>query len=974
MDDIKVSKVEDVQLEKGQATFVGNLHLTVHHLIFSHPSEEIWISYPTIHTVEKGVPTAYGAWPLHIRCHNFVFVCFNFKTEKSVTDVFESIQKRTCIGSVDQLYAFVFKPHPAYTTSDGWSIYNPEAEYKRMGVDGTQWRISDINQSYSFSPTYPHAIVVPTKISDAVLQYAAKFRSKARIPALSYLHWLNKASITRCSQPMVGIKLNRSIQDEKLIEAIFLTTVEPPKEGQRVYSNTATNLIIDARPTANAMVNTAVGAGTENMENYKNCKKSYSGIDNIHVMRESLNRLVEALQELDQKGQVSKAALQRSGWLRHIAAVMDGAVTIVRNIHISSSHVLVHCSDGWDRTAQLTSIAQVCLDPYYRTLRGFQVLIEKEWCSFGHKFMDRCGHLSNDKNFVSLSATNSAANTFANVQSKLYNNKHIRETSPVFQQFLDCVYQIMYQFPTRFEFNEELLVHLHYHVYSCQFGNFLFNCERERELRYQAATKTTSIWDDINSSQDKFLNPQFDPTSNRITEGDQGVLFPDSKAVRYWAKLFNRDDDDLNALEDTTSVSSASGFLTPGERALSEMQGFSTTYMETTEVATESSEDMQENNSGAVGVVVAAAASVASFTNGLGRTGSPMSSPASSAMAGDPLSAGTAFDSRPRASARSGGGGARASNLSEGLTSDDAWNGVKAGAAAFGGNLVDTFSRFRETWYSTSAPSAGSPSSSGSPASVLGIGDGDNGGILGGIGGGGVFGQRNRSATVGRSHSQNRRKGTVDRELTSVAGHTPKPAFEISSMEALSPSPRPSLGSLTLENEMIAGRARAASATSRSASPAARLNSNNHSNNSGRVSAGIRSPRTGSPAPTGPLASGGLRGYDPLSSPGPVASVPPPSPPSSPSRLQSDSPLHPLGEPSSTLPPVSGNGSSYNRSPPQSEKGVAATLVIAQESVDDACMTVAAGLVGEMSLTSSDADTTVVAPPAKELPHPLFVE
>ena len=38
-------------------------------------------------------------------------------------------------------------------------------------------------------------------------------------------------------------------------------------------------------------------------------------------------------------------------------------------------NVLVHCSDGWDRTAQTCALASLMIDPFYRSLHGFMVLI-----------------------------------------------------------------------------------------------------------------------------------------------------------------------------------------------------------------------------------------------------------------------------------------------------------------------------------------------------------------------------------------------------------------------------------------------------------------------------------------------------------------------------------------------------------------------------------------------------------------------
>lgn len=149
--------------------------------------------------------------------------------------------------------------------------------------------------------------------------------------------------------------------------------------------------------------------------------------------------------------------------------------------------VVVHCSDGWDRTSQVCATAALMLDPFYRTIKGFQGLIEKDWLAFGHKFSDRCGFIQGDP----------------------------KEMSPVFTQFLDCTFQMMQQRVDAFEFNEGFLLTLHDHVQSCQFGTFIGNCEKDR-LDLRLSESTFSLWGFMANHLNEYINPLYRPEMDEI--------------------------------------------------------------------------------------------------------------------------------------------------------------------------------------------------------------------------------------------------------------------------------------------------------------------------------------------------------------------------------------------------------------------------------------------------------------------------
>ncbi|XP_070198187.1 phosphatidylinositol-3,5-bisphosphate 3-phosphatase MTMR2-like [Littorina saxatilis] len=423
--------------------------------------------------VEKiGGSTSKGenSYGIDILCKDFRNLRFAHKQENhSRRPIFEKIQQFAFpITNKMPLFAFEFKG--SYDTEEGWRIYDPQTEYRRQGVPNDGWRITHVNGNYEVADSYPSLLVVPKAQPDDELKHVAEFRTRGRFPVLSWIHPESQATITRSSQPMVGVAGKRNKDDEHYIQMIM----EANAQSHKLY-------IMDARPSVNAVANKARGGGYENEDSYHNAELVFLDIHNIHVMRESSRKLKEeCFPAIDEAHWLSK--IESTHWLEHIKVILAGAVRIADKVESNKTSVLVHCSDGWDRTAQLTSLAMLMLDPYYRTIRGFEVLIEKEWVSFGHKFRQRVGHGE---------------------------DKHSDDNrSPVFLQLVDCVWQMTQQFPNAFEFNEHFLITILDHLYSCLFGTFLYNCQMHAE-KEKVKERTQSLWSFVNCQLEEFTNPLY---------------------------------------------------------------------------------------------------------------------------------------------------------------------------------------------------------------------------------------------------------------------------------------------------------------------------------------------------------------------------------------------------------------------------------------------------------------------------------
>ncbi len=275
----------------------------------------------------------------------------------------------------------------------------------------------------------PNCIRRPAACSTALC--TAVHTSISRAPACTWKNPHGDQTIWRCSQPRAGLTQARCPEDEYLFELIGRANRQNPSVS-----------IFDARPYKNAVGNRIAGKGYENPEHYQNSPVYFMNIDNIHEVRDAYNKLVRAVLLPRPDGSDPYLAdVSNSKGFSHLGDILAATAHMVHCIDEERGSLVCHCSDGWDRTSQLRARTKLCLDPFYRSIRGFAVLIETEWTTFGHKFRERFGH----------------------GEAKLHDQR-----SPVFIQFLDCVYQLTVQFPRHFEFNSEFLAQVALHTTSCR--------------------------------------------------------------------------------------------------------------------------------------------------------------------------------------------------------------------------------------------------------------------------------------------------------------------------------------------------------------------------------------------------------------------------------------------------------------------------------------------------------------------------
>uniref|UniRef100_A0A452QS91 Myotubularin related protein 10 n=1 Tax=Ursus americanus TaxID=9643 RepID=A0A452QS91_URSAM len=293
---------------------------------------------------------------------------------------------------------------PLFETYSDW-----DREVKRTGASG--WRVCSINEGYMISTCLPEYFVVPSSLADQDLKIFSHSFVGRRMPLWCWSH-SNGSALVRM--------------------ALIKDVLQQRKIDQRIC-----NAITKSHP--------------QRSDVYKSdLDKTLPNIQEIQAAFVKLKQLCvnEPFEETEEKW---LSSLENTRWLEYVRAFLKHSAELVYILESRHLSVILQEEEGRDLSCIVASLVQVMLDPHFRTITGFQSLIQKEWVMAGYQFLDRCNHL-----------------------------KRSEKESPLFLLFLDATWQLLDQYPAAFEFSETYLAVLYDSTRISLFGTFLFNSPHQR--------------------------------------------------------------------------------------------------------------------------------------------------------------------------------------------------------------------------------------------------------------------------------------------------------------------------------------------------------------------------------------------------------------------------------------------------------------------------------------------------------------
>ncbi|XP_054016584.1 myotubularin-related protein 10-B isoform X1 [Hylaeus anthracinus] len=341
------------------------------------------------------------------------------------------------------------------------------------------WRLSTANVDFKLCRSLSRYIIVPASVTDSQLMDAAKHFQGNRPPIWSWSS-TNGAALVKTSE--------LSLLAKRTQENIMFENVRKSHPRQKEL------VVLELNKDVNVKFIAVAFAKFANLCSPENIRQFWLQDNNFYSL------------------------VENTKWLKCVSYCLEKAVKACEKLDEGKS-VILQEGAGTDICCIVSSLVQLLLDPYFRTINGFQSLMQKEWVAGGHPFCDRLGHIGKRKS----------------------------EKAPLLLLYLDCVWQLTQQFPGQFEFTETYLTTVWDAAHVSIFDTFIFNCEKDRVAAAMEPSKPLvlrSVWDwrEQFSEQDilLFYNPLYNFRDTNSTE--KSIIKPlyNIPSLELWTQCYFR--------------------------------------------------------------------------------------------------------------------------------------------------------------------------------------------------------------------------------------------------------------------------------------------------------------------------------------------------------------------------------------------------------------------------------------------------